>query len=39
MAEAEILKASPDLTGTDIGETLKYAAEAARERELPPAAR
>ncbi len=38
MAEAEILKAYPDLTVADIREALKYAAEAVRERELPLAA-
>ncbi|MBI1942347.1 MAG: DUF433 domain-containing protein [Betaproteobacteria bacterium] len=38
MAEAEILKAYPDLTSADIREALKYAAEAVRERELPLAA-
>ena len=38
MAEAEILKAYPDLTAADIREALKYAAEAVRERELPLAA-
>jgi len=38
MAEAEILKACPDLTGAEIREALKYAAEAVRERALPPAA-
>jgi len=35
MAADEILKAYPDLTGADIREALKYAAEAVRERELP----
>ena len=35
MAEAEILKAYPDLTVADIREALKYA---VRERELPLAA-
>jgi uncharacterized protein (DUF433 family) len=35
MAEAEILKAYPDLEAADIHEALKYAAEAVRERELP----
>jgi len=35
MAEAEILKAYPDLAQADIQEALKYAAEALRERELP----
>lgn len=38
MAEADILKAYPDLTVADIREALKYAAEAVRERELPLAA-
>lgn len=38
MAEAEILKAYPDLTAEDVHEALKYAAEAVRERELPLAA-
>ncbi|HEY4684283.1 MAG TPA: DUF433 domain-containing protein [Candidatus Acidoferrales bacterium] len=37
MAEAEILKAYPDLEPEDIGEDLRYAAEAVRERELPVA--
>ena len=35
MAQAEILKACPDLTAADIQEALQYAAEAVRERELP----
>ena len=35
MTEDEILKAYPDLEGEDIRESLKYAAEAVRERELP----
>lgn len=35
MAEAEILAAFPDLVREDIGEALRYAAEAVRERELP----
>ena len=35
MAPEEILQAYPDLDRDDIGEALKYAAEAARERELP----
>lgn len=35
MAQAEILKAHPDLTAADIQEALQYAAEAVRERELP----
>lgn len=38
MAEAEILKAYPDLTAADVREALQYAAEAVRERELPLAA-
>ena len=35
MAEEEILRAFPDLEREDIREALQYAAEAARERELP----
>jgi len=35
MAEAEILKAYPDLEPDDIPEALRYAAEALRERGLP----
>lgn len=35
MTEADILAAYPDLTGDDIRESLKYAADAVRERELP----
>ena len=35
MSEAEILKAYPDLTTEDIRESLRYAAEAVREREIP----
>ena len=38
MAEAEILRAYPDLQPADIHEALQYAAEAVRERELPLAA-
>lgn len=38
MKEDEILKAYPDLVEADICESLKYAAEAVRERELPLAA-
>lgn len=38
MAEADILKAYPDLEVEDIREALRYAAEAVRERELPLAA-
>lgn len=37
MAEAEILKAYPDLEPRDIHEALQYGAEAVRERELPSA--
>jgi uncharacterized protein (DUF433 family) len=35
MTPEEILQAYPDLDREDIGEALKYAAEAVRERELP----
>ena len=35
IAEAEILRAYPDLEPDDIREALRYAAEAVRERELP----
>ena len=35
MAPEEILQAYPDLKRDDIGEALRYAAEAVRERELP----
>lgn len=35
MTEDEILRAYPDLEREDIRESLKYAAEAVRERELP----
>jgi uncharacterized protein (DUF433 family) len=35
MAQEEILKAYPDLEREDIGEALRFAAEAVRERELP----
>jgi uncharacterized protein (DUF433 family) len=35
MAEAEIVDAFPDLKPEDIHESLRYAAEAVRERELP----
>jgi uncharacterized protein (DUF433 family) len=35
MSEQEILSAYPDLVLEDIGEALRYAAEAVRERELP----
>lgn len=35
MTEAEILEAYPDLEQEDIRESLHFAAEAVRERELP----
>ncbi len=35
MTEKEILEAYPDLEPQDIIESLKFAAEAVRERELP----
>jgi uncharacterized protein (DUF433 family) len=35
MTENEILKAYPDLELEDIRESLRYAAEAVRDRELP----
>ncbi len=35
MNEEEILAAYPDLEKGDISESLRYAAEALRERELP----
>jgi len=35
MSETEILKAYPDLEREDIAESLRYAAAALRERELP----
>lgn len=35
MTNDEILKAYPDLEAEDIRESLTYAAEAVRERELP----
>lgn len=35
MTEKEILEAFPDLEHEDINETLQYAAESVRERELP----
>ena len=35
MSDAEILAAYPDLEKGDIAESLQYAAEALRERELP----
>ena len=35
MTETEILKAYPDLELEDIRESLRYATEAVRERELP----
>lgn len=36
MSEADILAAYPNLVADDIREALRYAAEAVRERELPP---
>jgi uncharacterized protein (DUF433 family) len=36
--ETEILAAYPDLEAEDIHEALRFAAEAVRERVLPPAA-
>ena len=38
MSEAEILDAYPDLSAEDIHEALQFAAEAVRERVLPPTA-
>jgi len=38
LGEAEILALYPDLEATDIRESLRYAAEAVRERDLPLAA-
>ena len=35
MSEEEILKAFPDLEPEDIKESLRYASEAVREREIP----
>jgi len=35
VSDERILKAYPDLTGDDIREALRYAAEAVREREIP----
>jgi uncharacterized protein (DUF433 family) len=35
MTETEILAAYPDLERDDVGEALRYAAEAVSERELP----
>jgi uncharacterized protein (DUF433 family) len=35
MTETEILAAFPDLTIDDIHESLRYAADVVRERELP----
>jgi uncharacterized protein (DUF433 family) len=35
MAVKEILEAYPDLDADDVKESLRYAAEAVRERELP----
>jgi len=39
MSDAEILAAYPDLEAEDIRESMRYAAEAVRERELPLAHR
>lgn len=36
MTEQEICEAFPDLNPDDIVEALRYAAEAVRERQLPP---
>lgn len=38
MTEAEILEAYPDLEAADIRESLLYAADAVREREIPAVA-
>ena len=38
MSKNDILRTFPDLEREDIRETLRYAAEAVRERELPLAA-
>ena len=38
MSESEIVAAYPDLEAEDVRETIRYAAEAVRERELPLAA-
>ena len=35
MAEAEVLRAYPDLEAEDIREALRYVAEVVQERELP----
>ena len=35
MSRDEILRAYPDLESDDIGEALRYAVEAVRERDLP----
>lgn len=36
MTDADILDTFPDLEPEDLREALRYAAEAVRERELPP---
>lgn len=36
MSEHEIVGAYPDLEAEDVREAIRYAAEAVRERELPP---
>lgn len=38
MSDPEILAAYPDLEAEDVRESMRYAAEAVRERELPLAA-
>ncbi len=35
MGTEEILATHPDLTGEDVAEALRFAAEAVREREIP----
>jgi uncharacterized protein (DUF433 family) len=35
MSTREILDAHPDLSGDDVAEALRFAAEAVREREIP----
>lgn len=38
MGECEIVAAYPDLEAEDVREAVRFAAEAVRERELPPVA-
>ena len=38
MSEDDVLRNYPDLEREDIREALRYAAEAVREREIPPVA-